>query len=80
MSSLTKNFGLQPLIGRQLAIISDARLGKASDGQVIAERLLSISGEDTLTIDRKNILAWTGQLPTRILILTNEAFSISDPS
>lgn len=79
-ASLSKDFGLQPLIGSQLAIISDARLGPRTDGQVIAERLLSISGEDALTIGRKYLPAWTGPLPTRILILTNELFTISDPS
>lgn len=80
LASLSTNFGLQALIGKQLAIVSDARLSKRADGQIIAERLLSISGEDALTIDRKYLQAWTGQLACRILILTNELFEISDPS
>jgi hypothetical protein len=42
-----------PLIGKSLAIISDARLGGCMDAQVIVERLLAITGEDTLSIDRK---------------------------
>src|SRR5262249_51358701 len=42
-----------------------ARLGGRSDQAAITERLLSISGEDALTIDRKHIVAWTGRLPTR---------------
>src|SRR5262249_49916718 len=53
LASMATNFGLSPLIGKQLAIISDARLGARSDQQLIVERLLSISGEDSLTIDRK---------------------------
>ena len=36
------------------------------------ERLLSITGEDTLTIDRKYREPWTGKLPTRFVMLTNE--------
>ena len=56
LASLAQNFGLQPLIGRTLAIISDARLG--SGRSVIVERLLSISGEDHLTIDRKYKTPW----------------------
>src|SRR6185312_7025553 len=46
----------------------------------IAERLLSISGEDTVTIDRKFKPAWTGRLATRFLILSNELPSILDAS
>ncbi len=37
--------------------------------------MLSISGEDTMTIHRKYISAWTGKLPTRLMILTNELMS-----
>ncbi len=46
LSSLAQNFGLAPLIGKPLAIISDARLGGRTDGRVVVERLLSITGED----------------------------------
>jgi putative DNA primase/helicase len=52
LSSLATNFGLQDLVNKPLAIISDARLGRG-DVHVVVERLLSISGEDTLTVDRK---------------------------
>jgi putative DNA primase/helicase len=37
-------------------------------------------GEDSLTIDRKYQSAWTGRLPTRILILTNELPRLADAS
>jgi putative DNA primase/helicase len=80
LASMATNFGLAPLIGRQLAIISDARLGNRSDQQVIVERLLSISGEDSLTIDRKYLGSFTGRLPTRFLILTNELPRLTDAS
>jgi putative DNA primase/helicase len=80
LASMSQNFGLQPLIGKHLAVISDARLSQRADGQVIVERLLSISGEDALTIDRKHLPAWTGELPTRFLILTNELFDAADAS
>ena len=56
------NVGVQPLIGKQLAIVSDARLGYKSNLESVAERLLSISGEDALTVDRKYREPWTGQL------------------
>lgn len=80
LAGLASNFGLAPLIGKQLAIIADARLGGRADQQAIAERLLSISGEDAVTIDRKYLPAWTGRLPTRFLILTNELPRLADAS
>ncbi len=80
LASLTQNFGLQPLIGKPLAIVSDARLGRRADSTIAVERLLSISGEDTLTVDRKYREPWTGRVPTRFLILTNELPRFSDSS
>ncbi len=80
LASLTTNFGLEPLIGKPLAIISDARLSSRANSMVAVERLLSISGEDSLTIDRKYREPWTGRLPTRFLILTNELPNFSDSS
>jgi putative DNA primase/helicase len=80
LASLTTNFGLAPLVGKPLAVISDARLGTRVDGQVAVERLLSISGEDAITVDRKYREPWTGKLPTRFVILTNELPRFSDSS
>jgi putative DNA primase/helicase len=80
LSSLTTGFGLQPLVDRPLAVISDARIGTRVDSMTAVERLLSISGEDTLTIDRKYLPAWTGRLPTRFLVLTNEIPQFRDAS
>jgi putative DNA primase/helicase len=80
LSSLTTNFGLSPLIGKPLAIISDARLGTRVDGLIAVERLLSVSGEDAITVDRKYREPWTGRLPTRFLILTNELPRFTDSS
>jgi putative DNA primase/helicase len=80
LSGLQTNFGLAPLVGKPLAIISDARLGGKSDQAVIAERLLSISGEDGINVDRKFMSTWTGRLPTRFMILTNELPRIADTS
>jgi putative DNA primase/helicase len=44
------------------------------------ERLLSISGEDTLTIDRKFKDPWTGKLPSRIHVISNELPALGDAS
>ena len=72
LSGLATNFGLSTLIGKPVAIIGDARLSRRSDAAVVVERLLNLSGEDAVDIDRKNLPLWTGKLPTRFMILANE--------
>jgi len=79
LASLGQNFGLAPLIGKPVAIVSDARAA-LGNGSLITERLLSISGEDPQTVDRKNKEAWTVMFPTRIVILTNELPRLNDSS
>jgi len=78
-SSLAGSFGLQPLIGKNLAIVSDARF-RGNNISTVVERLLCISGEDTLTIDRKYNSSVTMKLPVRFMFLTNEFPRASDPS
>lgn len=79
LNSLAGEFGLAPLIGKPLAIVSDARfVGK--NGSVVVERLLSISGEDTLTVNRKYRDQWTGKLPCRLHIISNELPRLGDAS
>jgi putative DNA primase/helicase len=80
LGSLATNFGLWPLLHKPLAVISDARLSGRTDQAVVTERLLSISGEDAMTVDRKHLSPWTGKLPTRLLILTNELPKLTDAS
>ncbi|MFG2224847.1 hypothetical protein [Streptomyces sp. NPDC048644] len=50
LAGLGTNFGLSTLVGKPLAVISDARLSGNDNSQVV-ERLLTISGEDTIDID-----------------------------
>ena len=80
LASLSTNFGLSPLIGKPLALISDARLSGRTDSSAVVERLLSISGEDSLTVDRKYKEPWTGRLPTRLVLMTNELPRLADAS
>lgn len=79
VSSLAGNFGLQPLIDKTLAILSDARFGGEGIREV-CERLLCISGEDSLTIHRKHMAAVDLKLPTRMMFLTNELPRLNDAS
>ena len=80
LDDLGKNFGVAPLIGKQIAVIRDARLGHWSDKKLIIEKLLSISGGDSVNADRKHLTPWTGYLSTRFVILTNEFPSLPDAS
>jgi putative DNA primase/helicase len=80
LAGIGTNFGLAPLIGKRVAIVSDARLGSRADQHAIAERLLSITGEDAITVDRKYLPAWTGQLQTRFIIISNELPRLADAS
>ena len=80
LAQLSENFGLEPLIGKRLAIIGDARIGGGSDQNVVVERLLSLSGEDPLTVHRKFKSAWNGQLGVRVILLSNELPRFSDTS
>jgi putative DNA primase/helicase len=79
LASLGTNFGLSPLLGKPLAVISDARLGNMPTHTVV-ERLLSITGEDMLTVDRKFRDPWSGKLPTRFAVLSNELPKFRDSS
>jgi putative DNA primase/helicase len=80
LAELGRNFGIAPLIGKRVAIVSDARLGQGAGQHMIAERLLSITGEDAITVDRKYLSAWTGRLQVRFLILSNELPRFIDAS
>jgi putative DNA primase/helicase len=80
LSGLTGTFGLQPLLGKSVAIIADARLSRRPDEAVIVERLLSVSGEDTQTVERKHQTSVTCKLPTRFVILSNELPRLNDAS
>ena len=80
LAGLGTNFGLQSLLGKPLAIISDARLSGRVDQATIVERLLSISGEDMQTVDRKFLGPVTLKLPTRFIILSNELPRLGDNS
>lgn len=80
LSSLPAQFGMQSLIGKLVAVIPDARVGGNTNKQAIVERLLTVSGEDNTTVDRKHVVAWTGKLTARFVMLTNEIPQLGDAS
>lgn len=79
LDSLATQFGLAPLISKTAAIVADARFG-GKNGQAVVERLLTISGEDSLTVDRKNRDAWTGKVGARFFIMSNESPNLRENS
>jgi putative DNA primase/helicase len=79
LTSLAHDFGLAPLLGKPLAVIADARLS-GRNTHVVVERLLSISGEDTITVNRKYRDQWNGKLPTRFMVISNELPHLGDAS
>jgi P4 family phage/plasmid primase-like protien len=72
--------GKQVLIGKQLATINDLRIGHKADKAAIAETLLQVSGEDYVTVQRKYLDDWGGQLRTRFAIISNETPKLPDAS
>ncbi|MFO0892410.1 MAG: hypothetical protein U0790_25125 [Isosphaeraceae bacterium] len=80
LSSLGETVGSQPLIGKTLAICTESRLTGRSDTQAIVERLLSISGEDVQSIERKQVTNWSGTLSTRFVLMGNELPRLGDYS
>jgi putative DNA primase/helicase len=80
LSSLGTRFGSQPLIGKTVAICAESRITGRSDSQAIVERLLSISGEDPQSIERKNVGNWCGALRCRFVLQGNELPRLGDYS
>jgi putative DNA primase/helicase len=80
LSSIASPFGLASWRGKSAAIVSDARLSARQDMATVTERLLTISGEDAVQIDRKYAESVTDKLPTRIVIMTNEIPKLVDTS
>ncbi|TWT35601.1 hypothetical protein KOR34_04940 [Posidoniimonas corsicana] len=80
LAGLASSFGLASLIGKSVAVVSDARVSKRADSSVILERLLSISGEDTLSVPVKFKEDVNTKLPTRLVILSNELPQFADAS
>lgn len=78
LARISEQFGLADLVSKPLAIIPDARVGRNS--RIAVERLLSISGEDVLNVERKYREDWVGRLPTRVMMLSNELPNFRDAS
>lgn len=74
---LAGHFGAQQLIGKTVAIVSDARI-TGQNQSTLTERILTITGEDTVTIDVKHRDPVTMRLSTRFVFLSNELPRLTD--
>ena len=78
-AQLTQPFGLEPLVGKQLAIMGDARLPRTGDSMRALELLLNIVGEDSVCINRKFRKALENHhLKCRFTLATNELPELPD--
>ncbi|MGW3376155.1 DNA primase family protein [Streptomyces hydrogenans] len=79
MGAFASNFGMSQLIGKSLAVIADARVPTRDKDQIL-EKLLMITGEDTVQVDVKHKDPWNGRLPVRLSILSNNIPTFADES
>ncbi|HEY5131756.1 MAG TPA: phage/plasmid primase, P4 family [Bradyrhizobium sp.] len=80
LHSLSTNFGLAPLIGKQLAIIDDLRVGTRAEQSALIENVLKITGRGLFTIDRKFKDSWSGTLPVKLVLISNLMPKLGDDS
>lgn len=80
LSQFDKEYGMWPLVGKTVAIIGDARLSGRTNTAEIVETLLSVSGEDKQTVNRKHMSYVHTRLRTRFTILSNAMPDLQDTS
>jgi P4 family phage/plasmid primase-like protien len=81
MSQLGESFGLAPLVGRNVALMTDAGMGRHTDPHMVLENLKRISGGDTVAI-RDLYKSWQPnvRLGCKIWIATNDLPTLPDSS
>jgi putative DNA primase/helicase len=82
LKSFSEQFGMENFVGKKAAVFSDVRMDGISRAHMttLVERLLSISGEDDVPVNRKYHKYWSGQLLTRLVFFANELPRFHDDS
>jgi P4 family phage/plasmid primase-like protien len=81
LSQLAEPFGLQPLIGKLICVIGDARVGRSGDAMRGLEVLLGLTGGDAMQVNRKFKDQLEGTyLTARITIASNDFIDVPDTS
>lgn len=71
IETLAGRFGLQGCIAKSVVMITDMDTENRQALGSAATRLAAISGEDTVTAERKGIVDWNGKLPARLVLASN---------
>lgn len=80
-SLLSQRFHLSTLVGRLLAVMSDAHIGRMTDSTQAVELLKAISGGDAVPIETKYSSYMPSiRLPCKVVIYCNEPPSMQDSS
>lgn len=79
LKDFASDFGLEQMIGKPLAVVEDAR-GDDKPAPREVERILNITGEDQVSINRKNRPYWVGTMNTRLMLVSNETPKLIDAS
>ena len=80
-AALGGDFGLAPLLGKTVAFMGDARTGDTESSAIMMDRLLRISGDDPVEVNRKNRdMLGSVQLKVRFVIISNELPNFRDQS
>lgn len=80
VSKLGKDFGLHSFIGKKAAVFPDVKMEDIPRGVLgpIMEAILNITGEDDVTVQRKGIGDWLGQLTCKMIFFGNEPLIFPD--
>lgn len=79
MAAIASRFGMEPLLGKLVASIPDAKLPHGVSAADALERILAITGGDAIEVDRKNKTGITLRHATlRLMIVSNDLLSLPD--
>jgi len=78
LDDLGARFGLETATAARVLAVSDAREGARLEQRSTAERILNITGQDSIQIDRKYKPVWRGTLEARMVLVSNVLPSIAD--
>lgn len=77
LADLNQRFGLEDVETKSVAVMQDSRFSARDASQAI-ERLLSITGEDPVSIDKKGRGIYTAKLSTRFVLVSNDIPRMQD--
>jgi P4 family phage/plasmid primase-like protien len=80
-ADLTSDFGLQSLVGSQVAIMDEAKIPNSTDAMSALETILKITGEGTFDVPRKYLEALKSyKFATKFTLTCNELPNLPDHS